>query len=813
MTWRVFLTLASHWRRHAGQFATLLAGLALAVGLWTSVQAINAEARASYDTASAALGGAGAQRYQAADGATIPLATYAALRRAGWAASPVVEGELAVDARTYAVTGIDSLTAPGSGGDLGGGLGGGLGGDGSGGDNGDGALALAFLTAPGVILAAPETASALQGAAGLPRVETSAQVAPGVLLTDIAAAQRLLGMEGRLSAILIDPARQGLVPLSQLVPGLVQADGSGDVARLTNSFHLNLTAFGFLSFAVGLFIVYAAIGLAFEQRRASLRTLRALGAPLRSVILALVAEALLLALTAGLAGVALGYGVASALLPDVAATLRGLYGAELGGALSVRPGWIVSGLAIAVIGALGATAQSVRRAAAMGLLASAQPRAWARASTRRLGLQAGAGAALIAVGLITPNFADGIVAGFILLGGLLLGAALLLAPALSLILAGLQRSVSGAAADWFLADTRQQLPSLALALMALMLALAANLGVGTMVGSFRATFTGWLDQRLAAEVYVTAGDEAQAAQLRVFLEAEADAVLPIWDTERDLLGAPGNIFGVADHATYRDNWPLLTALPGAWDALAAGEGVMVNEQLWRRERLRLGEPFPVPGGPDLQIVAVYSDYGNPKGEIMVGLDLLTGLYPDVSRLRYAVRTQQPDALMAAIRARFELPRAGLVDQQSIKQFSLSVFERTFAVTGALNVLTLGVAAFAMFASLTTLATMRLPQLAPVWALGMTRRTLAQLELARAAALAALTFAAALPTGLALAWALLAVVNVEAFGWRLPVHVFPLDWLRLFGLALLAGLLAAALPARRLALRPPHAFLAVFAQER
>ena len=210
---------------------------------------------------------------------------------------------------------------------------------------------------------------------------------------------------------------------------------------------------------------------------------------------------------------------------------------------------------------------------------------------------------------------------------------------------------------------------------------------------------------------------------------------------------------------------------------------------------------------------MYSDYGNPRGQILVGIDRLTALYPDVSRLRFAVRTEDPDALMEAVRAAFELPRGGLVDQQSIKQFSLSVFERTFAVTGALNVLTLGVAAFAMFASLTTLAGMRLPQLAPVWALGMTRRTLARLELARAAALAALTFAAALPAGLALAWALLAVVNVEAFGWRLPLHLFPLDWLRLFALALLAALLAAALPARRLSSQPPRAFLAVFAQER
>ena len=62
----------------------------------------------------------------------------------------------------------------------------------------------------------------------------------------------------------------------------------------------------------------------------------------------------------------------------------------------------------------------------------------------------------------------------------------------------------------------------------------------------------------------------------------------------------------------------------------------------------------------------------------------------------------------------------MVDQAAIKALSLSVFERTFAVTTALNILTLAVAGFAILMSLLTLAAMRLPQLAPVWALGLTR---------------------------------------------------------------------------------------------
>ena len=156
-------------------------------------------------------------------------------------------------------------------------------------------------------------------------------------------------------------------------------------------------------------------------------------------------------------------------------------------------------------------------------------------------------------------------------------------------------------------------------------------------------------------------------------------------------------------------------------------------------------------------------------------------------------------VIAAITGAFGLPRENMIDQASVKRLSLDVFDETFTVTGALNVLTLAVAGFAMLTSLLTLAGLRLPQLAPVWALGLTRRRLALLELMRSLLLAALTAVLALPVGLALAWMLLAVINVEAFGWRLPMHVFPGEWALLGALALLgrrAGRRLAGAAARR-----------------
>ena len=349
----------------------------------------------------------------------------------------------------------------------------------------------------------------------------------------------------------------------------------------------------------------------------------------------------------------------------------------------------------------------------------------------------------------------------------------------------------------------------------MLLALAANIGVGTMVSSFRLTFTGWLDQRLASELYVTARDQEEADAIRNWLTPRSDAVLPIWNTEGRVEGQPVQIYGIADHPTYRNNWPLLSAAPHVWDTIASGDGGLINEQLARRAGLSVGDEITLPGDRRLAVAGVFSDYGNPKGQVMIGNDLLVRFYPNVSRLRFAIRIdpKKADALANQLRTAFNLPGENVIDQAGIKSFSLKVFERTFAVTAALNVLTLGVAGLAILASLLTLSGMRLPQLAPVWAMGLTRRHLAWLELLRSVALATITMVLALPVGIGLAWVLLAVVNVEAFGWRLPLHFFPLDWARLGVLSVIAAVMAALLPALRLMRLRPTELLKVFAHER
>ena len=280
---------------------------------------------------------------------------------------------------------------------------------------------------------------------------------------------------------------------------------------------------------VGLFIVNSAIGLAFEQRLPMLRTLRACGVSARMLNAVLVVELVSLALVAGVVGLVCGYLIAASLLPDVAASLRGLYGAQIPGELTLKPQWWIAGLAISVIGALAAAAASLLKAIRLPVLATAQPHAWQQAQHRWLILQSALALAVLAAagGLsVVRRFA---VVGICRAGGAAAWARRWSCPRCWkwCCLSASAARVS-ALAVWFWADSRQQLSGLSLALMALLLALAVNVGVGTMVETFSRTFIIWLDGRLAADVYINASDDAQADEIKAWLRQrpEVQAILP-----------------------------------------------------------------------------------------------------------------------------------------------------------------------------------------------------------------------------------------------------------------------------------------------
>ena len=662
--------LLSHWRRHKLQLATLLIGLIAATALWSGVQALNQQARNAYDRAAAIFGGSRTPMLVGTHGATFPQELFAKLRRAGWPVSPVIEARVLIDARAYRLLGIEPLTLPTEVGNA---------------PTLRRADVASFITPPGRTLVSPETLAELQlaegaapmtsGGASLPPLQAQRELVPGVLVVDIGIAQKLLNKPDQISRLLVGKFK-GKAEALERVAGelrLVEPDAETDLERLTDSFHLNLTAFGLLSFFVGLFIVNSAIGLAFEQRLPSLRTLRACGISARLLNTMLVLELVALALIAGLAGMICGYLIASALLPDVAASLRGLYGAPVAGELSLRPEWWIAGLVISVAGALAAAATALIKAIRMPVLTLAQPQAWQQAQRRWLLIQSTSALVAFAAAGWLLWFGNSLLAGFAVLAALLLGAALILPAILDVLLHLGERISQGALGAWFWADGRQQLSGLSLALMALLLALSVNVGVATMVETFSRTFLTWLDGRLAADVYLAARDDAEASEIKAWLRGrpEVDAVLQGGRAEVQMDGTPVEVFGLPDHATYRDHWPLLRALDGAWEKLAAGEDCFVSEQLSLRRNVSLGDriALPTPGGDwSLRVAGIYADYGNPKSQIAVTASALFVHFPETPRTRLALRVEpaKSPALIAALSEKFGLDGRSLLDQATVK---------------------------------------------------------------------------------------------------------------------------------------------------
>lgn len=810
------LALLSHWRRHRVQCFSIFTGLWLATALWTGVQALNSQARSDYARASAVLTGPLQAQLIARNGERFDQALYVQLRRQGWAVSPVLEGRLRLPgepARSVRLIGIEPLSLPPAGSiagvqvqafDL-----------------------QAFIGTPGQAWVGPDTLRQLNTSPGQPTRDSEGQLlppmvlqpalAPGVIVVDIGHAQTLLNAPGQLSRLLLadtpGPLPANIARHLELQP----RKDDGGLQRLTDSFHLNLTALGLLAFVVGLFIAHAAIGLALEQRRGLIRNLRACGISLKTLLGALVLELGLFAAVGGLAGVASGYALAAWLLPDVAASLRGLYGAQVAGTLSLPAGWWLLGVLVSVLGALLAGLESVMRAARLPLLALAQPQAWRLAQGPWLQRQALLAGLLLLLALGCGVFGAGLLSAFGMLAGLLLAAALLLPALLDRVLAWLARRCHRPLAQWFVADSRQQLPALSLALVALLLALAASVGVGSMTEGFRKTFVGWLDLRLSADLYVTPRDTAQGLQMVEWLKQQpvASVVLPGWRADMQLQGWPVQVQGIVDHPAYRTRWPLLEQHSRAWQRLASGQAVMLSEQLARRLNLQLGDSLQLPADtPALPVVGIYADYGNPKGHVLVNAGWLRAHWPQatLAGLSVDLSAERVPVLKAALQQHFALDDSRVVEQARLKRWSTDVFNRTFAATAALNSLTLGVAGVALFINLLTLGQARLGQLAPLWALGVRRMQLVWLSLGQTLMLSSFTVLLAIPLGLLLAWCLVAVVNVQAFGWRLPLYVFPMQLLQLTVLGMLTSLIACAWPLWQLARRQPRELLRPLADE-
>ena len=126
-----------------------------------------------------------------------------------------------------------------------------------------------------------------------------------------------------------------------------------------------------------------------------------------------------------------------------------------------------------------------------------------------------------------------------------------------------------------------------------------------------------------------------------------------------------------------------------------------------------------------------------------------------------------------------------------------VFDRTFAITAAMQLITTLVAFIGVLSSLLALQLEKAREMGILRALGLTVAEMRRLTFWETGLLGTSAGLMALPTGYILAWILIFVINQRSFGWTLQMHAEVMPFAQAFLLAVGAALLAAVYPAWRI----------------
>jgi putative ABC transport system permease protein len=658
-----------------------------------------------------------------------------------------------------------------------------------------------------------------------PADDLSRRTLDGLVLTDIATAQELTGRLGRLDRIdLILPGDEGVVSeeYRALLPAGVQIVGvnarAGTIQEMTAAFRLNLLALSLLALVVGLFLIYSTMTFSVVQRRPLFGTLRCLGVTRREVFALVVSEALVVGTLGAVLGLGLGVVMGRGAVQAVTQTISDLY-------------FVVTVQEIEI------AASSLVKGALLGILATvlvAAPPAWeaasvpARVALSRSGLEGKARRAvgwvgigslvLAALGLgllsiptrsLTVSFAGTL--------AIVVAFAALTPLATTLLMRVVTRPVGriwGALGRMAPRNVVNSISRTAVAVAALMVAVSVTIGVSLMIGSFRTTVVTWLDQVLQGDVYVSAPSRT-STQATTPLDP---AILPLvssWPgVERvDLLrtatvespAGPVSVFG-----TYNPDFgdrPFLgsdLSSKEIWAAMQAG-AVVVSEPYANQVGLpRRGGSvtlYTTEGPREFPVAGVYYDYVTSSGTISMSLDTYRRHWNDEALTALALRLApgaEADAVSRELGdALAPVQRLFVRPNQALRDEALVIFDRTFAITGALQLLATAVAFVGVLSALLSLLLEKQREVGILRAVGLTARQLWGLVMLETGLMGAVAGLLAMPTGLALSLILIYIINRRSFGWTLQMQIDPTPFVTALAVAVFAALLAGIYPARKM----------------
>ena len=622
------------------------------------------------------------------------------------------------------------------------------------------------------------------------------------VLLDIAAAQQALSQYGKLDRIevLVSP-REDFTRVEQeirlVLPASYRIEKPGSRSeenqRMLRAFRWNLRVLSYISLVVGAFLIYNTISVSVVRRRPEIGVLRALGASRRRVFWLFLGEALLFGVMGSLAGIVLGRVMAEGAVDLIADTVNSLY-------VSSRPAAIVlgvpsvatviiAGTAVAFLSAL-APAREAMEVTPVEAMSRGVHEHHARTHARRdlvWAIVIGAIAWPISkVGPVNGNPIAGYVATL-----LAIAAMALVAPAvitgLSAITRGVARVLFGPEGLLAVRGLAASLARTSVIVAALSTAIAMMASVGIMVGSFRETVIVWLDTQLRADLYVrpagrtAAGEHPALPADALTLAASVPGVEAVdiframeieYQGQRASLGAGDSAivqrYGRLQFLAGENREAILQSLPGQ-------DHVIVSEPFANKHGVHAGSVLELPLGDrtvHVTVAGIYYDYSSERGWVIFDRSTLLKYLPNQPPTNLAIYVRKgvdASEVQHAIEQRLAKYRVIVAPNRELRQNAVTVFDRTFAITYALEGVAIMVAMLGAANSLLAMVLDRRREFGMLRYLGAAPAQIRHMILLEASFLGIAANALGLALGFVLSLVLIYVINKQSFGWTIQFH--------------------------------------------
>ena len=648
------------------------------------------------------------------------------------------------------------------------------------------------------------------------------------ILMDIAAAQKALNRFARVDRIFLKlPAGADLTASQQRIQSLLppgvdvhpQGTATNENRKMLAAFRWNLRLLSYIALVVGAFLIYNTISISVVRRRHEIGVVRALGGSRSAILSAFLGEAAFLGLAGALLALPLSRLMAAGAVKLMALTVESLYVSSRPGSIDLTPHSIALAILIGV-GVAVASAFSPAREAMLVPPVDAMSRGrreYAAQMHKRRDL-------VIAIFLaVAAAFASQLPAiarkplfGYLATILLIIAAAYAI-PALVSFLSfltaqSLQRllGVEGLLASRSLAASLNRTSVLVAALST---AIAMMVSVGIMVGSFRQTVVTWMNDQLPADLYIRpAGSPAADRHPTLSPDlAERIAALPgvasidrlrAYEITYDGMPVTLASMELTTSRSYRNSdffsgRPAETVLA----ELRGSNNIIVSEPFTNKHHAKLGDTITLSLGysrANFRITDVYPDYSAERGYILMDRETALRYLPDPIPSNLAVflnPSANADAVRKAIQQLAADRHILVFSNRDLRAEAIRIFDRTFAITYALEAVAVFVAVMGIAGALLALVIDRRRELGLLRFLGASAQQIRKLILVEAGLLGLLANLVGFLLGYLLSLILVFVINKQSFGWTIRFH-WPVAILSsALTLVFLATVLAGLYPAR------------------